>query len=564
MRFRTQIATALLMVSFCAATTRAQEPQIRTVFRVKYVAEGAVYLDGGRAAGLSEGLKLTIKRNTPSTVPSGTSEVVAPRIVAQLQVTSVAESSAVCEILSSNDQVQVGDLAALSPEDVQMMLQQRALGGSRRYLQVITFSEAEDPLEEEVRESIPKPPLPEINRKRGRIGFEYSMTSSQGGAAFRNMQAGLVLRMDMTRLGGTYWNFSGYTRVRLNSRSGGSQAETLSDLINRTYHLSFTYSNPASHWVMGFGRLYVPWASSLNTIDGGYFGRRFGRTATAGVFAGSTPDPTSWNYNPERRLAGAFANFEGGSFDSFRYASTFGIGLSSIRWRLERPFAFFENSFFYKRYLSVYQSLEADRRRPPTSTGNSITGVSRSYLTVRMQPHPRVSFDVNHNYFRDVPTFDPRLVSTGLVDKLLFQGFSGGARVELPYRVALSASLGRSSRTGDARSSWNQMYGVTLGEIWRTGIRADLRYSKFDSSFGRGSYRSVLFSRGFAESLRLDVQTGWQALRSQQTQQSNSWFVGTTLDWSPATHYFLESGFTIERGVLQDYNRFFVVMGYRF
>ena len=52
---------------------------------------------------------------------------------------------------------------------------------------------------------------------------------------------------------------------------------------------------------MGVGRLYLPYAPSLSTIDGGYFGYRITSHLTAGVFGGSTPDPTSWSYAPNQR-----------------------------------------------------------------------------------------------------------------------------------------------------------------------------------------------------------------------------------------------------------------------
>jgi hypothetical protein len=32
----------------------AVDPNLKTVFKVKYVAEGAAYLDGGRSSGLTE------------------------------------------------------------------------------------------------------------------------------------------------------------------------------------------------------------------------------------------------------------------------------------------------------------------------------------------------------------------------------------------------------------------------------------------------------------------------------------------------------------------------------
>ena len=79
------------------------------------------------------------------------------------------------------------------------------------------------------------------------------------------------------------------------------------------------------------------------------------------MFAGSTPDPTSWNYNPDRQLLGSFVNYTSGSFESVRFTSTAGVAVSRIRWRPERQFAFFENALFYKRYLSIYHNLEADQ-----------------------------------------------------------------------------------------------------------------------------------------------------------------------------------------------------------
>src|SRR5215469_17249803 len=50
------------------------------------------------------------------------------------------------------------------------------------------------------------------------------------------------------------------------------------------------------------------------------------------------------------------------------------------------------------------------------SGGSSPTGVSRSYTSVHFQPVTRVTFGINYNYFWNLPTFDPRLVGTGLLD----------------------------------------------------------------------------------------------------------------------------------------------------
>ncbi len=476
----------------------------------------------------------------------------------------VAQSSAVCEIRSSTEPLKPGDLAILSVDDAQKSQILRASGGGSQYAQTITFTEG-DPVDEEARARVPRPPLPEVNRIRGRLGFEYYGIHDQGGSGLNSSDFGLVTRLDMTRIGGTYWNLSGYTRFRANSRSSGAAQQTLTDLLNRTYHLSLSYASPRSPWVAGFGRLWLPWAASLSTIDGGYLARRLSKSFTAGVFAGSTPDPTSWNYNPDRRMAGAFLNYEGGNYDGFHYTSTAGLGLSRLRWKPEREFSFFENTFSFQRSFSVYHNLEVDRFHPtvqrPTATG---TSVARSFLTARYEPLRFLSFSLNHNYFRDFPTFDARLVGTGLLDRLLFQGYSGGVRVALPRRVSVYTDLGRSSGTGESKPTWNQLYGITATDIFGTGFRADAHYSHFDSSFGRGNYKSIWVSRSLADSLRLEVQLGQQNFTSALTAQTRARYVNGNLDWNFAAHYFLGGGLTVYRGQSQNYMQTFISAGYRF
>jgi len=151
-----------------------------------------------------------------------------------------------------------------------------------------------------------------------------------------------------------------------------------------------------------------------------------------------------------------------------------------------------------------------------------------------------------------------------LVDKLLFQGVSAGVRVELPDHVSLYSNLGRSSRTGDVKQSWNALYGLTLGRIWRTGLRMDARYSKFDSAFGQGWYESLSLSRNFTERMRWELQGGRQSFSSPLTTDNGSTFVNSLLDVNVGSNYFMEGGITFQRGQSQDYQQWFTTFGYRF
>ena len=544
-----------------ALALRATHPDFRTSFRVKYVAAGAAYLDGGRGAGLSEGMKLVV-RETPTGSVVAAASGKADDIVAELEVTSVAEASAVTDVHTPKRDVKPGDLAYLSAQDEQALVQQNTLSATRKYPTVISFTEG-DTLDEEARVQVPRPPMPSVNRARGRFGFDYMGTQFHGASGGSNTSLGLVARLDMTRIGGTYWNANGYWRGSLTANSY-SGTNTLQDLINRTYHIGMTYDNPNSPWVAGFGRMYLPWATSLDTIDGGYFGRRMGHGSTLGMFLGSTPDPTSWSYAPNRRIGGVFVNFEGGSYDDFRYTSTSGVGLSTLGWKVDRPFVFFENAVYYKRYVSVYDSLQADSPVGYTAGGSPGAGIGRNFLTVRYQPHERIEFDANYSYFRDLPAFDPSLVGTTLLDKYLFQGFSGGVRLEVLKQVWVYTNLGRSNTSSDTKSSLNELYGITFGRLPWIGIRADGHYARFNSSFGSGNYESISLSRSLSDNFRLELLGGKQDFASSLSSNTNSKFITSNLEMNVGSHYFVQGGFTVSRGVTQDYDQWLFTLGYRF
>ena len=542
-------------------TARADDPSLHTVFHVKYVADGVAYLDGGSSSGLAEGMKLEII-DSPLPAHQGESiDTADKRVVAELEVSGVAETSAVTDIHSPQRPVKVGDLAYLSSADEAALIQQRALSATRQYPAVVTFTDDDTP-DEEARVDIPRPPLPSVNRGRGRIGFEYIGTISHGTSSLTSTNLGGVFRGDITRIGGTFWNLSGYWRGRLTQESVSGQP-TLQDLLNRTYHLNLTYDNPQSNIVAGFGRLYLPWAPSLDTLDGGYFGYRPRHGVTFGIFGGSTPDPTSWDYSPNRAIGGAFINFEGGSYDAFHYTSTSGAAMSMVNWASNRPFAFFENGISYKRLWSFYDSLQFDSPKGTPVTPAPGPGLGRDFLTFRVQPARRLEITLNHTYFRDVPTYDPTLLGTGLLDKFLLQGFSGGVRVEVLRNVFVSGTIGQSFRTGDAHSSLNQMFGLEFARLpwWR--LRADAHYARFSNSFGSGAYTAFTVSRQVTDSMRVEILAGQQDFTSPLTANNRSRFLTSTFETNFGLHYFLQNNFTTARGQLS-YDQWMFTMGYRF
>ena len=121
------------------------------------------------------------------------------------------------------------------------------------------------------------------------------------------------------------------------------------------------------------------------------------------------------------------------------------VRVSMLGWSVDRPFFFTENDLSFKRVFSLYHSMQIDR--PTANPGSPAInfGVGQSLLSFRIQAtHDRVR--AQDTYFRDVPTYDASLVGTGLLDRYLFQGVSGGSRIQLPHRITGYFSVGPKQR----------------------------------------------------------------------------------------------------------------------
>jgi hypothetical protein len=538
------------------ATTRRR-------FRVKFISGRTAYIDGGSNSGLRTGMNLDI-RDPHASIASSQDTIASVRIV------GVATTSAITEVGASNGDLHVGDWADLTPED--------AATASRNVLTSTTesFRAPSSALEEEQNaartgyadgsrfRSTQPIEADTGSRMAGRIGLDFSGITSDGSTPGTSTQVGLSLESHMTHILGTHWNLEGYWRGRTN-RHSQFQQETIDDTLNKTYTMQLYYENPDSRWAAGFGRLYLPWAVSLDTIDGGYLGFKPRSGMTTGIFAGSTPDLSSWHYRPNQRIGGWFMNFEGGDYDRFHYSSTAGVALSTISWRLDRPYAFFENEASYKGKVSAYHSLIVDSPQGVSTNGiRPGTGISHSYFTFHYVPNRIVSLDFYDNYFRDVPTALTSIVGTGLVDKLLFQGINGGVRVRPMRQFTLYSTIGTSAKTGDLHRSLNQMYGATWNEIWHSGVRADFHYSKFDSNFAEGNYRMLSLSRQLTNRMYWNIQAGAQHVESEHTMDCDSVFFDESLDINMGRHSYLQSGYTYVNGETMNYRQWYMSWGYRF
>ena len=533
----------------------------RTDFHVKYISGTDIYIDGGTSSGLAGGTELILRQKTSLSDQEAAGTMIEPGIIARMRVISVASTSAVCEIVATKRELTQDDIVSLPETELKKIVDKDAVGNTRHYPMVLSFSDG-DPMDEEVRDNVPRPPLPEVNEMRGRIGFDMSTIQSLGEGGSSSSEYGMVMRADFSRLFGTHWNLNGYWRGTF--QSSPAAQKSIQDVMNRTYLMALSYINPDSMWSASIGRMYLPYASSLETIDGAYVGLKLTPGTVFGMFGGSTPDPTAWNYNPQQRIGGGFFNYHGGSFETVHYSSTAGLGVQMLKWSVNRPFLFTENEFSYKRFLSLFHSMQIDKPTANPGTPAVNMGLGQSLLSLRVQVHPRVMLDLSDTYFRDVPTYDTVLVGTGLLDKYLYQGLNGGARVEFPFHLIGYGSVGESNSSGDKKNALNEQLGFSVTRIPKTAFGLDARYSKFDSAFASGTYRTLTVNRHIGGRFQLDLQGGRYDYTSSLASTSKSYFVNALLDADLGARMFIQTAFTTQRGGASDYNQFTTSIGYRF
>ena len=161
------------------------------------------------------------------------------------------------------------------------------------------------------------------------------------------------------------------------------------------------------------------------------------------------------------------------------------------------------------------------------------------------------------------PLSIPGCWAPGCWISFLFQGFSGGLKWSIKPGATFYGNLGSAKRESDTKASLNYMGGLVLSRL-PVPFRVDLRYSRFNSSFGSGAYESITLTRELGDKIRFNVEGGLQSRNSSYTNQTRAKYGTATFDYLVGRHYILGAGWTLYRGGAQDYDQTFINFGYRF
>jgi len=443
-----QVCAGLALLAALSPATRAQGSP---VLSVRYRSVDTVYLDSGRAMGLAVGDQLEVIRQG--------------RVIAELEVTFVAEHSASCRLLVERESVVAGD-------EVTVM---RSVGDSERepageVATALDSAPGPSPSPEEMPgaggqpESFVTGPRRPSTRVDGSIAFELENFTDDSGAGLDFQRTQLRLNLKVRDIGGTPLQMRIRVRGQENRRARNfSDGAPENESRNRLYEAALLWAPRDSRFKLQAGRIGTSPFVSVGYLDGVVGQVRLTRGFDVGAFFGSQPRLDEITFESLGQKFGGYARF---SAKPQGPASGFQLYLAGIREQgkedVSRDYVAVETHYTPGGRWSIFQRAEVDLNqgwRGEVSDSSAQLSLFSLTVNARLSAASRlsISYDRNERY----RTEDTRHIPDELFDELARQGLR--ARLSFGKPRGLQFSLHGGVRHRD--DGEDETYSFGLGAL---------------------------------------------------------------------------------------------------
>lgn len=516
-----------------------------TAFKVKYISGENVYLDGGTAKGLSVGDQLYVVRNQKD-------------VIAQLEVIYVAEFSASCKLLSSQQAVQAGDVAVV----VESKKTESGEPAEKTDIE-------KTPVVEEA--AAPLPPQPQSRSSPTRI-------SGNASVQFYHLDDRTESNLDFTRPAFRFnlraqrlWGKEYTLRIRTRSlynirtRPYGS-AVPEEEFRNRLYELSFSYDERNARLNYKFGRIISNYISGVGYIDGGQFQFNFSPAVRIGVFGGTQPDLQNSQFQSTDKKYGAYFNAAVGAYQNQYFETTVAAAAQYHASTVSREFLYFQNNYTYRSRLTIYQSMEVDVNRQwrKEKAGESLT-ISNFFISGRYRLSRAVTAAITYDNRKNYWTYEMLSVADSLFDDALRTGLRGNLSLRLPGNFFVFANGGYRNRETDPKATVSYSGGINKSNLIIRGLFINLNYADFSGPFSEGRNGSATLGQSFSSGHRISVDYGFYGytVTSVAETRNNRW-ARFNMDLNLFRHILFAGQYEYDWGDDLDGQRFMAELGYRF
>ncbi len=458
--FRSNIIFPLILTLLVISNSFAEQGQ--SVFNVKYISSGHIYIDGGSADGLTSGDTLRIIRNDT--------------LIARILTSYTSEHSSSCVVLDKTSEIQVGDKALASINIIMPEYPERVSVESpveQDQPAAITASEV-------VTEKI-------SSRISGRVSLGYYVWNDMNSSDLDFSQPSMGLRLNVRNLWGSPVSLNIRSRTRYNRRTKPyTSSVNQNELRNRIYEFSLD-NEDADGSGFRFGRIIPRGMSGVGYLDGIMFNRKLTEVLRSGIFAGAQPQWQYASFQTSLQKYGFFISAEGEPKKGLRLESTLAAAGEYHSGELSREFLHFRNRLDNGGTISFYQSADIDINRSwrHEKTGEAIA-ISNFYISTRYRLGRRVSVSLSYDNRKRYWNYDLRALADSLFDDLARTGLKSSINIKLPANFDLASNYAISKREGLSENAVSYTLGASKSRLTRINLNAKIGYSAFTNEYSDG------------------------------------------------------------------------------
>jgi hypothetical protein len=506
---------------------------------VKYVSAGAIYLDAGRASGISKGDTVEILRDD--------------KLITLLTIAYVADNSSSCNIGEGAASIQTGDHALVRGTGV------TSGAGVETEPTELEMEAESQPVSKR------KEPTRKVNRLAGRIGFEYLVQDDREEYDYDYAQPSLNVRLKISEIHGSYYSASLRMRTRKTIRNRESFSTPKSETSHRIYEAALRYEKPDSPIEYGVGRIVAQELRGIGYLDGAYAKYKGGGRLAVGVFGGTEPDLENTDFQTEVTKGGVYAAYDHRTSEGSRTSATLALAGSYQDGQVDREFVYQQLNYYYGSRLSLYESTEINIYRDWLKDKESASmALAGSQVNARYSPARLIAFSLGYDNRRNFYTYDARSVPDSLFDDALREGWRGS--VDFRFTRQISSELGGSLRTTEGRSvnatsSWLR---VNMSDVLNSAVSVTALARAYSTEYSDGVQPSLTVSKSLFRVLSTSLQFGANSytLSSTDTKINQNWS-RLALDLSLGRRYYASLDAQAARGSHQNSNTISLALGLR-
>lgn len=463
---RVAVALGLSILAFPAF---ASDPTLA----VKYRSAAYVYLDGGRAQGLSVGDHLNVVQGAET--------------IGELEVVFLADQSASCRVVSEKRTLRAGDsVVVVHPPSSSPSPTPEAVGGAVGVPEGTPALPGSPGLLSPETNLSAKPGTP-FFRARGGLSLGYYRVNDQTASALDFEQRTGRADISLWDLGGKPLSFDLRFRSRQDIRTQGLSARSEKIRSDRLYEASLRYEPPSDNVAFELGRLGSSRFLSIGYLDGGLFRVRVAPVLQLGGFAGRRSEFDALGLEGSGTSYGGFLRIA----PPGRYTTTYEAIVAYIRENaandVSREYASLETRYQPSRKVSLYQRAEVDLNRGwRASVTESAYQLSYLSVSANLRLAQTSSMLLSYDSRRRYRDFYTRNVPENVFDNLLHQGFHLGFYQGQGYGLNFSGSVGVRLKDQESQNAYSFNAGARHGNLWGRSMTLGLDVAGFSNGFTDG------------------------------------------------------------------------------